>query len=252
MHSQSGSSQLCYTSLRITLYPSSIPLERLLPLRGSSGAFQSLHLSPEQWWAGFLLLSLVLLSPLSQLLLCLFYGWKCRHVSSVLFFFLFFWGGGKGGVIVIVFPFFLILHGTVRCSSDQCVLNISSLRPWEISRRAVLYDVKADVCTVWSCIIDASIFCSDWTACPLYPPPPAAAARAACAACNSLLFLASNCLCGKHSGRCIIEKERMKRLNITRDAARTLVKHHTPKIMIPALFFLSVLHAQGWVQSSKI
>lgn len=77
------------------------------------------------------------------------------------------------------------------------------------------------------------------------PPPPAAAARAACAACNSLLFLASNCLCGKHSGRCIIEKERMKRLNITRDAARTLVKHHTPKIMIPALFFLSVLHAQG-------
>lgn len=62
---------------------------------------------------------------------------------------------------------------------------------------------------------------------------------------HSLLFLASNCLCGKHSGRCIIEKERMKRLNITRDAARTLVKHHTPKIMIPALFFLSVLHAQG-------
>lgn len=96
MHSQSGSSQLCYTSLRITLYPSSIPLERLLPLRGSSGAFQSLHLSPEQWWAGFLLLSLVLLSPLSQLLLCLFYGWKCRHVSSVLFFvfLFFFWGGG--------------------------------------------------------------------------------------------------------------------------------------------------------------
>lgn len=87
---------------------------------------------------------------------------------------------------------------------------------------------------------------------PSLPPPPAAAARAACAACNSLLFLASNCLCGKHSGRCIIEKERMKRLNITRDAARTLVKHHTPKIMIPALFFLSVLHAQGWVQSSKI
>lgn len=82
---------------------------------------------------------------------------------------------------------------------------------------------------------------------PSLPPPPAAAAaaRAACAACNSLLFLASNCLCGKHSGRCIIEKERMKRLNITRDAARTLVKHHTPKIMIPALFFLSVLHAQG-------
>lgn len=239
MHSQSGSSQLCYTSLRITLYPSSIPLERLLPLRGSSGAFQSLHLSPEQWWAGFLLLSLVLLSPLSQLLLCLFYGWKCRHVSSVLFFvfLFFFWGGG----IVIVFPFFLILHGTVHCSSDQCVLNISSLRPWEISRRAVLYDVKADVCTVWSCIIDASIFCSDWTACPLYPPPLQLLLQELLVLhAHSLLFLASNCLCGKHSGRCIIEKERMKRLNITRDAARTLVKHHTPKIMISALSFFSL------------
>lgn len=57
---------------------------------------------------------------------------------------------------------------------------------------------------------------------------------------HSLLFLASNCLCGKHSGRCIIEKERMKRLNITRDAARTLVKHHTPKIMISALSFFSL------------
>lgn len=176
------------------------------------------------------------------------------YLQSCFFFFGFFEVGGRGGGIVIVFPFFLILHGTVRCSSDQCVLNISSLRPWEISRRAVLYDVKADVCTVWSCIIDASIFCSDWTACPLYPPLQLLLLLQELLVlhAHSLLFLASNCLCGKHSGRCIIEKERMKRLNITRDAARTLVKHHTPKIMIPALFFLSVLHAQGWVQSSKI
>lgn len=48
-------------------------------------------------------------------------------IFSPVFFFVFCLGGG--GVIVIVFPFFLILHGTVRCSSDQCVLNISSLRP---------------------------------------------------------------------------------------------------------------------------
>lgn len=50
-------------------------------------------------------------------------------IFSPVFFFGFFEVGGRGGVIVIVFPFFLILHGTVRCSSDQCVLNISSLRP---------------------------------------------------------------------------------------------------------------------------
>lgn len=50
-------------------------------------------------------------------------------IFSPVFFFCFFEVGGRGGVIVIVFPFFLILHGTVRCSSDQCVLNISSLRP---------------------------------------------------------------------------------------------------------------------------
>lgn len=252
MHSQSGSSQLCYTSLRITLYPSSIPLERLLPLRGSSGAFQSLHLSPEQWWAGFLLLSLVLLSPLSQLLLCLFYGWKCRHVSSVLFFFWFFWGGGKGGGYCYCFSIFSnsAWHRSLLLGS-VCVkyLKFASLR-----------DQQA-CCIIWCegwCVYCMILYywCINilfrLDSMPSLPPPPAAAARAACAACNSLLFLASNCLCGKHSGRCIIEKERMKRLNITRDAARTLVKHHTPKIMIPALFFLSVLHAQGWVQSSKI
>lgn len=50
-------------------------------------------------------------------------------IFSPVFFLVFLRWGEGGGVIVIVFPFFLILHGTVRCSSDQCVLNISSLRP---------------------------------------------------------------------------------------------------------------------------
>lgn len=176
-------------------------------------------------------------------------------IFSPVFFFWFFWGGGKGGGYCYCFSIFSnsAWHRSLLLGS-VCVkyLKFASLR-----------DQQA-CCIIWCegwCVYCMILYywCINilfrLDSMPSLPPLQLLLLllqELLVLHAHSLLFLASNCLCGKHSGRCIIEKEWMKRLNITRDAARTLVKHHTPKIMIPALFFLSVLHAQGWVQSSKI
>lgn len=148
--------------------------------------------------------SLVLLSPVTQLSAMSFgsevqaCGLFFTVSTSVLFFRL-----GKYYYYYYCFEV-IILHS---CSSDQCVQNtifqhvfISVLEKYIFTSACSV--IWFECWCVFCMSLYDSIFCSDWTACLLYfllRLSRWVAVAAALAACI-LVFLASNCLCGKYSG----------------------------------------------------